>query len=366
MPTGTNPLPGGPTQPGAGAYGQVPTVPNPAGTLADVLSGNIANLGQIYQLGGGLNQFTAQQAAVPFNLNLPDYQKMIKQSSANTGSLLKGQIPTDVRNLIAQNAAERGVQTGAIGSDNSNAALLRALGLTSLGLQQQGEQNLTGEIARTPTGKQFDPSTFLTDPNTQLMLQYLANMLKAAPTPGAGDRLNLAQLLKGLGAGGAAGGAGGIRGGGGGGSNVDWFGNPYDVSHGQEGIIVGGPGAWNTQPTTTSNITRSNQWGLGPGYGGNMTTGPGRYYDSSMGTPPDWVNQPTPGVYMGAGAGGGEPAPGDWSYPTGGGEPAPGDWTDTGGGTDGSGLFGGGLAGGLGGLFGGAGLGGLFGGDLYP
>src|SRR5262245_19544284 len=337
MPTPRN-LPAGPTQGGAGTYGRVPGAPDPTQTLGDVLSGNIANLGQLYNLGGQLNKFIAQQAAVPFQLNLPNYQNMLNQSSGNIQSNLRGEIPQDVRNLLTQQTAERGVSTGSIGSDNSNAALLRALGLTSLGLQQQGETELSQAIARTPTGQQFDPRQFLTDPNTQLQMQYLANILASAPTPGAGDRLNLQQLLNGLRGGLGAGGGGGIRSGGGGG-NTDLLG--FQIPNMQApGANAGGWTGWfgpgaTTSPGVTSTINRSGMQGVGtagqslsPGLGfgtwsGPTTLGPGNTY---FGPASGFGNLMT-GAGTNAPPGGsgyddffGTPAEGDWSYDLGGGD----------------------------------------------
>jgi hypothetical protein len=241
----------------------------------------MSNLGSLYGLTGSLNTEAANQAVLPLNLNLPNYQGMVGQSSQNITSALQGQVPQDVSNQIAQMAAERGVSTGSIGSPNANSALLRSLGLTSLGLQQQGEQNLTGAIARTPTGTQFQPQSFLTTPSQQAEMQYLSNLYSAAPTPGAGDQANLQNLLKGLG---GLGGPGGVRGGGGGG-NTDALGFPNYVppppgggTGGGIGGMLGMPGgAQSGQPLSPgipynpgTAATGASPWetGVGMGQGG--------------------------------------------------------------------------------------------------
>ena len=54
---------------------------------------------------------------------------------------MTGMLPADVLSNIYQQGAERGVSTGMPGSGNANAATMRALGLTSLDLQQQGLDN---------------------------------------------------------------------------------------------------------------------------------------------------------------------------------------------------------------------------------
>ncbi len=195
---------------GAGPYGAIPQVPSPITTQGTTIQGNIGNLGSLYNLGQGLNTQIAQQAALPYQLNLPNYGAMTGQSSQNILSLLQGQVPQDVANQLAQIASERGVATGSIGSPNANTALLRSLGLTSLGLTQQGESELTGAVGRTPTGQQFNPASFLVTPQQQQESQYLANLLAAAPDPTQAANAQLQNMLAGLGFG-MLGGGGGYR-----------------------------------------------------------------------------------------------------------------------------------------------------------
>lgn len=193
-PTGGNLL-GAPGQPGAGPYGNIPQVPSPISTQSTAIGGNTQNLAGLGQLGTGLNTQIAQQAALPYQLNLPNYGAMTGQSSQNILSLLQGQVPQDVANQIAQMGAERGVATGSIGSPNANAALLRSLGLTSLGLQSQGESELTGAVGRTPTGQQFNPASFLVSPQQQQEAQYLSNLMASAPDPSQNAAAQLANSL---------------------------------------------------------------------------------------------------------------------------------------------------------------------------
>lgn len=191
-------LQGSPSQQGVGPYGQLPQVPSPGATQGAAISGNMGNLGSLYNLTNSLNTNIAGQAALPYQLNLPNYGAMTGTSSQNILSLLQGQVPQDVANQIAQMGAERGVATGSIGSPNSEAALLRSLGLTSLGLQQQGEGELSNAIARTPTGQQFNPQSFLTTPQQQQEAQYAANTIAAAPDPTAAANMQLATSLFGM------------------------------------------------------------------------------------------------------------------------------------------------------------------------
>lgn len=106
-----------------------------------------------------VNQFMTQEAQKPFVANLPGYLPAISQQGALINQQLKGELPQDVINMIGQQAAERGISIGAPGSPNANTAYLRALGLTSLGQQQQGVQNLATAIQETPVPQLFSPAT---------------------------------------------------------------------------------------------------------------------------------------------------------------------------------------------------------------
>jgi hypothetical protein len=188
--------PGGPS-----AYGTKPQVPLPPATAQEAITGNIGNLGSIYGLGAGLNQFQTAQAARQLQQNLPGYQGMITQSSGNIGQMLAGQVPSDVVTNLIQGAAERGIMTGSPGSPNANSALLRALGLTSLGLQQTGEQELTQAIGRTPRPALFQPESMLVSPEQQQAAQYAQALYTAAPDPTAAAQASLATAGAGLRAG---------------------------------------------------------------------------------------------------------------------------------------------------------------------
>ena len=103
------------------------------------------------------NRFMTGEAIAPYLANLPNYANMVGARSESTTQQLRGQLPDDVIRQIQQSAAERGISTGTSGSPNNNAAYLRALGLNSLQMQQQGSQNLTASIADTPVPQLFNP-----------------------------------------------------------------------------------------------------------------------------------------------------------------------------------------------------------------
>jgi hypothetical protein len=251
----------------------VPTIPDPAGTQQQAIAGNLGNLPGLTGLTGQLNQFTAGQAALPYQLNLPNYSAMTGASSGNILSKLQGQIPADVAAQISQMAAERGVSTGSIGSPNANTALLRSLGLTSLDLQNQGEQQLTSAVGRTPTGYQFNPAQFLVSPGEQQGAQYAANVLGAAPDPAAAAAAGLKAARSGLDFGlGTGGGAHQI--GGGGGTDALGFPNTNFMQGGfAPGEVSGGALGYSAPPETPAQQMNAWQNWWQQGSQGPMTGG---------------------------------------------------------------------------------------------
>lgn len=188
------------------AYGGRPGTPDPSSSLGAAVAGNIGNLGQLYNLSRNVNQFNTAQAALPLARNLPGYQSMIDQSSRNIGAELRGQVPGDVVNQLLRTAAERGLSAG--GGSNTNAAFLAAIGGTSLGMMQQGEQNLTGAIARTPMPQLFNPAGFFTSPEQEQAAAMHGANVAAAPVPAAAARAAEEAAMRGLQQGaGAVGGA---------------------------------------------------------------------------------------------------------------------------------------------------------------
>jgi len=99
------------------------------------------------------------QSVLPYMQNLPGYQEMVSQRSENAMDMLQGQVPDDVINQIATQAAERGISGGVPQSPNANAAYLRSLGLTSLDLMGQGSKELSQSISDTPVPELFNPAS---------------------------------------------------------------------------------------------------------------------------------------------------------------------------------------------------------------
>lgn len=194
-------LTGAPPQGYTGAFGGIPQIPNPGATAGAALGANIGNLGSIYQLGGGLNQFQTGQAIGQVAQGLPDYANLVAQSSKNIGAGLKGQVAGDVLQQIMRAAAERGIITGTSGSPLNSAQYLAAVGQNSQMLQQQAEGNFTQSIARTPRPALFDYNQMLINPQQQQEAQMAANYMAAAPNPFLAGTYGLGAAQSGLRAG---------------------------------------------------------------------------------------------------------------------------------------------------------------------
>lgn len=164
-------------------YGGIPNAPNPTATQGQALAGDIGNLGKIYGLAGGLNTLNENTLLGNLGKNIPGYSTLVGQEAGVTGSELAGNLPQDVITQLQQQAAERGIMTGSPGSPNNNAAYLRALGLDSLQLEQQGFGNLSTMIGQTPQAPLFDPGSLLVTPQQAQEAQTQANIFASAPIP---------------------------------------------------------------------------------------------------------------------------------------------------------------------------------------
>lgn len=179
------PLPSGPVNAYNPAYGGVPTMPNPTSTAAAANAGNAGNLPGFENTASNLNPFNEQQLLSQYNMAIPNYAALTSTASGNAQSELGGQVPQDVINLLTQQSAERGITTGMPSSPNSNAAYLRALGLTSIGQEQTGMSNLHQLTTDAPHAPLFNPASMFVTPEQEQEAQYMANVLGSAPHPAA-------------------------------------------------------------------------------------------------------------------------------------------------------------------------------------
>lgn len=190
---------------------------------------NISAFPQISQLGDLYKSYLTDQ----MNQLIPGYSSILAQGGKDTSlelsqaeSLLKGEIPQDVQDQVLRNDAYGSLMGGFAGSGMSRNLTARDLGLTSLGLMQQGA-NLAaqgGSAAQRWAGLAsadvMNPATFFVNPQQQanfdlqnrvLHQQSLQNRynVAAAPDPtakGVSDTIiNLIGAYLGAGKGGGGG-----------------------------------------------------------------------------------------------------------------------------------------------------------------
>lgn len=167
------------------AFGGIPQLPMPTSTQGSAIQGDLGNLGSILSLINGIDTSQQAQLLSQYNTAIPGYDQLTKTASGVTGEELHGQVPQDVIALLTQQAAERGISTGMPGSSNSNAAYLRALGLTSLGQEQAGMQNLATMTQAAPIAPLYNPASLLVTPEQQQEAASSQAIYNAAPNPAA-------------------------------------------------------------------------------------------------------------------------------------------------------------------------------------
>lgn len=177
---------------------------------------------------------------------LPGYGEMVSRGSKNTLSLLKGELPQDVKDAIYRSGAYKSLMGGSAGSGMSKNLVARDIGRTSLDLVEAGTNSAQRWAGLTQAG--FSPFT-ITAPMqgemdtknnlyTQATKQFQFNV-DAAPDPAAAGLFNTIGVIGGtaasFGMGSALQGMGGGRtaavpvtaGGGSGGNNNAVPVNPY-------------------------------------------------------------------------------------------------------------------------------------------
>lgn len=136
----------------------------------------------------GQNTAAAIGAGTQVYSQLPGYKQDIATAGANIASELGGNVPSDVANNLRESAAESGVSTGGA----SNAAYLKSLGLTSLGLEGQGLSELEGLLPTLPGANIASNPGFYVTPGQQYESDVQNSVWRAAPQPSAAAAAGLA------------------------------------------------------------------------------------------------------------------------------------------------------------------------------
>lgn len=177
-----------------GAFGQKPRVPAfkeilPDEIQEDTTLGNIKSLADIARLAAGVDQFNQDQLEALQERVLPGAAQQIQK---NIQSQLRGEIPDDVRRAIAQGNSERFAGVFA-GSNFARSNEAKQLGLTSLGIINQGLASAESWLAQATTPR-FDVTSMFFTPqqrygyavnerDARYQRDLMAAQVKAAPDP---------------------------------------------------------------------------------------------------------------------------------------------------------------------------------------
>lgn len=164
-------------------YGGKYNTPAPGSSSATAIGNTLGNLQSIETLASHANTSAANQAVANQNILTPGYSGNMDKWSQDINNLLSGKVSSGTINTISQQAAERGISSGIAGSQNNESALLRALGLTSEGLQATGASQLSSMVNTSPKVAAFDITPYLTTGNDVQSAQLAANQVAAAADP---------------------------------------------------------------------------------------------------------------------------------------------------------------------------------------
>lgn len=151
------------------------------------------------------NTAAAMAAGQSAYSQLPNYNGDLASIGSNISAETSGQLPSDVITQLQQGAAESGVSNGTSGSDTSNAAYLRALGLTSLNLTNQGQQNFQSILPTLPGAGVSQAGYNYVSPAQNYETELQNDLFASGPNPGSATASSLAAAKAGIGAAGGGG-----------------------------------------------------------------------------------------------------------------------------------------------------------------
>ena len=186
---------------GGGLAGAAPRGYNSAsGGIPGVTSPITSITGNLGGIGGIINSITGQQSTSLRDQYPDEYFSTLGTVLGNTKRRAAGDI-SDLLPELQQSSAENAVYGGMSGSQAENTKLLRDLGLTRYGVENEAINSLGKIQGEIPTVHPFDPTGIIA---AQLAAQERADMFAAAPVPE--DAYNRALGAAGGGGGGGTGG----------------------------------------------------------------------------------------------------------------------------------------------------------------
>lgn len=163
------------------------------------------------------NEFNRAELRKMLGESIPGYEEGQAQRSQNALSLMRGEIPADVQEMIQRSSAARAVTGGYGGSPAGRNLVARDLGRTSLDMMNLGQQQFAGILGTTPRAEMANymltPSQIMAL-RSQERTQKMGAMSQAAMAKGATETWakglsDMGGALMGGGLGGMMGGMGG-------------------------------------------------------------------------------------------------------------------------------------------------------------
>lgn len=129
-------------------------------TTGEALADMEANMPAARRVAGAENTFNQEELNRIMELAVPGYGGLQGKRSANSMSLLRGELPADVAALIQRKSASSAVAGGYGGSGAARNLTLRDLGLTSLDAMREGNAMATSLIGSSPVAQLAQLSRF--------------------------------------------------------------------------------------------------------------------------------------------------------------------------------------------------------------
>jgi hypothetical protein len=145
---------------------------DPTQVQQETIAGNLQNSQDAFHLADLANSFSTDQLLKQLETMLPGFSNMRDQITGVLGSKLKGEVPRDVQNLLERNAAEKGIAMGTSGSGLAQYDELRNLGLTSLGIQNEGLNQASTWIRSMPQAPKMDFTSMFFTPQQRLNFEF--------------------------------------------------------------------------------------------------------------------------------------------------------------------------------------------------
>ena len=160
--------------------------------LGDIYGDVGSSAGQAEGLETRRNEFARQELRRMLGETIPGYEEGQAQRSRTALSLMRGEIPADVQEMISRSSAARAVGGGFGGSQFGRNLTARDLGRTSLDLMNLGGQQFAGILGTTPRPEManlmLNPTQIMSLRSTE-RTQKMGAMKDAAQTAGATETM---------------------------------------------------------------------------------------------------------------------------------------------------------------------------------